>query len=560
MDALDHLEECRSLTRAESTLRRLAAQEIHNLKVEKLSFWRQRFNLRRAVEWDENSRFFHTSANGRRRKNAIQRLEHDGDKLTSHDAKSVVLFDFYNDLLGTAVDMCCRFSLHDLYPISSVLTDKLSRDFTEDEITDALFAMDRNASPGPDGFGPSFYRAFWPQLKPLVSSLFSDFQAGALDLDGLNRAHLILLPKREGICSADGFRPISLQNCPMKLFSKAMANRLKKVIPSLIAADQTSFVQGRNIAENFVYAAHLLSCCYKRKAPTAILKLDFKKAFDSVSWDSLDKILAARGFDERWRLWFMNILTSGKTAVMLNGVPGRWINCKRDLPQGDPISPYLFIIVADVLQHLIHDPSRSHLLTHPIDQSLPAPTLQYTDDTLILVKGSVDAMVALKEVLECFSLATGLTINFHKSTFVPLHIHPDVAARMARAVGCPIAEFPQTYLGLPLSPHKLRVCDYQPLGAKFDKYLSGWKARLLSTGGWLVLVNAVLSNLATYFMSSMLLPKTIIEALEARRRSFLWTGEEKCHGSRCLLAWEKLCRENEYGGLGVRPKVRAQTS
>lgn len=81
---------------------------------------------------------------------------------------------------------------------------------------------------------------------------------------------------------------------------------------------------------------------------------------------------------------------------------------------------------------------------------------------------------------------------------------------------------------------------------KFDAYLAGWKARLLSTGGRLVLVNAVLSNLATYYMSSTLVPKTVLDALEARRRSFLWTGEEKCHGSRCLLAWEKLCQLREY--------------
>lgn len=229
----------------------------------------------------------------------------------------------------------------------------------------------------------------------------------------------------------------------------------------------------------------------------------------------------------------------GKKAVMLNGVPGRWINCKRGLRQGDPISPYLFIIAADdVLQRLIHDPRRSHILCHRIDHSLPAPVLQYADATLIMVRGGVDAMIALKEVLDNFSQATGLTINFHKSTFVPLHIHPDAATEMAGAIGCSIEQFPQTYLGLPLSPHKLGVWDYQPLVAKFDRYLAGWKARLVSTGGWLVLVNAVLSNLATYFMSSMLLPKTIIEALEARHQAFLWTDEETCHGSRCLPAWD----------------------
>ena len=131
-------------------------------------------------------------------------------------------------------------------------------------------------------FGPSFYKHFWSLLREDVALLFQDFHGGRLDLDVLNRALLVLLPKKEGARTADAFRPISLQNCPMKLFTKVMVNRLKPVIPLLIDADQTGFIHGRSIAENFVYATDLLSCCYKRKAPTAVLKLDFKKAFDSV--------------------------------------------------------------------------------------------------------------------------------------------------------------------------------------------------------------------------------------------------------------------------------------
>jgi len=207
----------------------------------------------------------------------------------------------------------------------------LSEPFSMSEITQALFAMDTHARPGPDGFGPSFYRHFWPTLKTDIAKLFDAFHAGILDWDGLNRALLVLLPKKEGVRMADGFRPISLQNCPMKLFSKVLVNRLKPHITTLVDADQTGFVHGRSIAENFVYAADLLSCCYKRKAPVAILKLDFKKAFDSVEWSSLDAILHIRGFDANWRSWISNILSTGKTVVLLNGVPRRWITCRRGL-------------------------------------------------------------------------------------------------------------------------------------------------------------------------------------------------------------------------------------
>lgn len=291
-----------------------------------------------AVEWDENSKFFHTAANARRRKNFIARLERGGEAFTSHESKATILLDFYKDLLGSCPQTSWHFDLPSLYPEPAVHGQQLSAPFSMGEISSALFSMDANASPGPDGFGPSFYKAFWTELKPHVAHLFSDFYDGRINLDGLNRAHLILLPKSDGVTSAAGFRPISLQNCPMKLFTKVMANRLKCEIPKIIAADQTGFVPGRSIAENFIYAADLLSCCHKRKKPTVVLKLDFTKAFDSISWDSLDKILSCQGFDERWRTWVSNILSSGRTAVVLNGVPGRWFACKRGLRQGDPIS------------------------------------------------------------------------------------------------------------------------------------------------------------------------------------------------------------------------------
>lgn len=170
-----------------------------------------------------------------------------------------------------------------------VCSVRASRLLSSHEISEALFAMDMNASPGTDGFGPSFYKTFLGKLRPHILSLFSHFHSGDLGLDGLNRTYLVLLPKHDAVRTPDGYRPISLQNCPMKLFTKTMANRLKRIIAELIDQDQTGFVQGRSIAENYVYAADLLSCCHNRRVPTVALKLDFRKAFDSISWDSLDR-------------------------------------------------------------------------------------------------------------------------------------------------------------------------------------------------------------------------------------------------------------------------------
>jgi hypothetical protein len=128
----------------------------------------------------------------------------------------------------------------------------LSAPFIMDELFVAMFSMDMHASPGPDGFSPSFYKAFWAHLCLQLFGLLSDFYVGQDHLDTMNQAHLVLLLK------ADGFQSISLQNCHMKLFSKIMVNHLKNAIPTLINTDQTSFVHSQNIAEDFVYATNLL--------------------------------------------------------------------------------------------------------------------------------------------------------------------------------------------------------------------------------------------------------------------------------------------------------------
>jgi hypothetical protein len=417
---------------------------------------------------DENTRFFHASATQRRRKNTIKLLEQNGVEHTSHAAKETILHDFYTDHLGSSVNTSWSFSLTDLYPSPSIPGHLISSPFSRDEIRAALFAMDRNSSPGPDGFGPSFYCSFWPQLEPAVTHLFDAFHSGTLELDTLNRAHLVLLPKKEAARTPDAYRPISLQNCPMKLFTKVMSNRVRPYITSLVAGDQTGFVHGRNITENFVYAADLLACCHKRKLPTIALKLDFRKAFDSIAWDSLLGILSARGFDSTWCGWAHSVLATGKTSILLNGVPGRWLSCRRGLRQGDPLSPFLFIVVADVLQRLAHTCAS---LRHPVIPDLPCPVLQYADDTLILIPGTMDAVLALRGVLDSFSNATVLAINFHKSTFAPLHIDPETASALASAFGSSVSSFPQTYLGLPLAPTRLLVSDFAPLVASFDRYL-----------------------------------------------------------------------------------------
>jgi hypothetical protein len=162
-----------------------------------------------------------------------------------------ILTGYFRQMLGQAFVPSWNFSLHNLYPQTITDLSSLVHPFTQEEITNAFFLMNTYASPGPDGFGPGFYKKYWQSIKSEIFELFQQFQNQSADISSINRAYLILWPKSDSATSPDAFRPISLQNCPIKAIAKVLTNRLQTFIPAIIHLDQTDFVKGRSIAENF---------------------------------------------------------------------------------------------------------------------------------------------------------------------------------------------------------------------------------------------------------------------------------------------------------------------
>lgn len=150
-------------------------------------------------------------------------------------------------------------------------------------------------------------------------------------------------------------------------------------------------------------------------------------------------------------------------------------------------------------------------------------TIQYSDDSLIICKAWVTGARALKEDLDRFSAATGLSINFSKSTMITINSSSDIELQINEILNCKKESFPLLYLGLPLSPHKMQAQDLNPTIAKVDKYLARWEACLLSYAERIVLINSVLNTILIYAMYAFKLPPGIIDTIDKRRRVFLWT-------------------------------------
>ena len=189
---------------------------------------------------------------------------------------------------------------------------------------------------------------------------------------------------------------------------------------------------------------------------------------------------------------------------------------------------------------------------NPLDPQASCSILQYADDTLILLRGELGDVEHLKLVLDQFSAATGLHINYHKSTVVPLHMDEAIVPQCISVLGCRREGFPQTYLGLPLTCDKLKLSAFDPYISRTDRYLAGWQASFLNPMGRSILINAVLDGHLSYIMMAVSLPPGVIAKVDKRRRSFLWTGESDARGSNCLIAWDQVRQRREDGGLGIK--------
>jgi hypothetical protein len=227
----------------------------------------------------------------------------------------------------------------------------------------------------------------WPIIKEDFVKLVNEFYKEDIMLDSINTAHITLIPKKSNPMDMNDYRPISLVSLPLKFITKLMANRLQKDIIPILHQNQYGFIKTRNIQDCIAWAFEYLHICHLSKKPIIILKIDFEKAFDKVEYPAILAMLQAKGFGPKWISLVKSILFSASTSVLLNGVPGKKILCKRGVRQGDPLSPLLFVNTFELLQSVINDAWSRGILNLPIDDDFGQkyPILQYADDTLMIM-------------------------------------------------------------------------------------------------------------------------------------------------------------------------------
>ncbi|KAK2429614.1 hypothetical protein QL285_028038 [Trifolium repens] len=337
--------------------------DIHSLSRLHASIsWQQSRSLW-LKEGDANSKFFHSVLTSRRRGNVISVIQADGVTLEGVNPIRQAVFSHFAThfkALHVARPGCENLNFRQLSMIES---GGLTKPFSEAEVKAAVWDCDSYKSPGPDGINFGFYKDFLEDMRGDVMRFISEFHRNGKLSKGLNSTFIALIPKIDSPQRLNDFRPISLVGSLYKILAKVLANRLRLVIGSVISEAQTAFVKSRQILDGVLIANEVVDEARRSKKELLLFKVDFEKAYDSVDWDYLDDVMGKMAFPVLWRKWIRECVRTATASVLVNGSPTEEFPLERGLRQGDPLSPFLFLLAAEGLNVLMEAVVGQNLFT-----------------------------------------------------------------------------------------------------------------------------------------------------------------------------------------------------
>jgi hypothetical protein len=422
---------------------------------------------------------------------------------------------------------------------------------TVEEATHALKKMKNAKSPGSDGFTVEFFKVFWTKrLNNLVVRSINDgFDKGEMS-STQKEGIIICIPKgdkpREYL---KNWRPISLLNVVYKIATSCIAERMKTILPKLISEDQSGFMADRYIGNNTRLIYDLINYCNTNKLTGLLLCIDFEKAFDSLDWKFMHKVLKAFGFKNDIRRWINVFYSNTKSTVLINGQSSPWFTIKRGCRQGDPISPYLFILCAEVLAIMIKE---NKDINGIIIGQMEYKLSQFADDTELFQNGDRKTFEETIRVLEDFGNKSGLKLNIEKTVVVWLGAEKNSDVRYMPHLKFEWNPAKFKILGIWFT-NDLASCAQLNFDTKFQEVKSLfiiWLRRLITPLGRVaILKSLILSKLVHLWLLLPDPPDVFMEGLQKMIFRFVWDRK------RDRISRNTAVKDITDGGLGI-PQIK----
>nr|KYP54501.1 Transposon TX1 uncharacterized [Cajanus cajan] len=531
-------------------------QQYETCLFQEETLWYQKYREQWIKLSSRNTSLFHAQAVVRWKCSKVHGLFlASGEWCTDAALLQQAAYSFYQTLFGEAEEVR---PLRDPDPLMRLNYDDqllLGAPVSKEEVFQALMEMKPYKAPGPDGFQPIFYKMYWDVVGDDVWSFVrTAFATSFFDPQAVETL-IVLIPKHEGPRHLKDFQPISLCNVLHKLISKVLVNRLRLILNRIVSPMQSSFLLGRSTNDNAILVQEIIHSMSKsqRVEGDLILKLDLEKAYDRVDWSFLRRVLIDLGFPPHIISLIMHGVSSASLCLLWNGQKTGTITPRRGLRQGDPLSPYLFVLCMERLGLLITKEVEEGSWSPYRLRGGPAVShLFFADDVLLFSKAKTSSMRTIMKVIDLFCDASGMRVNLSKSmAFASQRVSPVRRRRLARISQIHFSSSLGKYLGYRMVHGRVKSQHFQDLVEKVQQRLSSWRGRLLNKARRLALVNSVLTSIPTYNMHIQWLPNQVCEKLDMLARRFLWSGQDK-RGLH-LVKWETSTQRRKDGGLGVRP-------
>ena len=320
------------------------------------------------------------------------------------------------------------------------------------------------------------------------------------------------------------WRPISLLNVVYKLASTVIANRIKIVLDSLIHEDQKGFIAGRFIGENIKLIYDILFETKQQQIPGLILSIDFEKAFDTVSWKFIDKVLTYFNFGPSIKSWINMFRNVSESCIIQNGFMSDFFKLKRGCRQGDPISPYIFILSAEILGKMIRKNENIKGITiHNKEFRLS----QYADDTQVFLDGTEESLRETLSVLNIFYHMSGLKINIEKTRALWIGSLSNSVVQICRNHRLDWSQGPFKILGVTFTTEVFDIwkVNSNEVLTKVENLCKQWAKRKLTLPGRITIIKSLaISKFTHMFLALPSPPEELVKRLDKIFYRFLWNS------------------------------------
>lgn len=330
-----------------------------------------------------------------------------------------------------------------------------------------------------------------------------------------------LIPKGGTLSSIKNYRLISILTEIYKLVAKALPNRIQPVLSDYILPTQTEFFKGRCILDNVFLAAEASEWAKESSQDLVILLLDFKKAYDRVSWAFLEAAMAKLGFSSQWISWVSSLYRGAQSSLIVNGKKLLRFDITRSVRQGCPLAPYLYLFVSDVLSHMISDP------TYGIEGlRFPDGTFVrcqcFADDSALFLRGTKENLQRAYEVIDIFCHASGARINWDKSYAILASENPR-NWRWGEHLGLRWLQEGESarYLGFPLGCGLAQKDIDAKVMLQTRSKLNAWAHKRLSLAARILVCNHVILASIWYFASSSSVSSSVLLRIRTSVRNFM---------------------------------------